>query len=79
MDFGMALQELRKGNRVIRKNWNGKGFWLKLQIPDEFSKMTEPYIYIEYPHEHPAYPNGCKVPWVSSQTDVMGEDWEVFQ
>jgi Protein of unknown function (DUF2829) len=77
MDFGMALQELKKGNRVFRSNWNGKEIWLQLQVPDEFSKMTEPYLYIEYPHGHPAYPNGSKVPWVGSQTDVLGQDWEV--
>lgn len=50
--------------------------WLKLQTPDANSKMTLPYIYIEYPVGHPAYPNGSRVPWLPSQTDLLSKDWE---
>ena len=49
--------------------------WLCLQVPDEHSKMTLPYIYIEYPVGHPAYPAGSRVPWLASQTDILAEDW----
>ena len=78
LDFGSALQELKKGRKVARAGWNGKDMWLCLQIPDENSKMTLPYIYIEYPQGHSAYPNGCRVPWLASQTDLLGEDWAVI-
>jgi hypothetical protein len=79
-DFGMALDSLRNGRRVARKGWNGKGMWLALQTPDANSKMTLPYIYIEYPKGHPAYPNGSRVPWLASQTDILARDWvEVFE
>jgi len=79
MDFGAALIALRGGHRVARTGWNGKGMWLKLQVPDENSKMTLPYIYIEYPEGHPAYPSGSRVPWLASQTDLLAEDWEIVQ
>lgn len=75
--FGWAIKQLHNGSRVCRFGWNGKGMWLSLQIPDEHSKMTLPYIYIEYPSGHPAYPEGCRVPWLPSQTDVLSLDWEV--
>jgi hypothetical protein len=74
-NLGWALNEMKCGNRVRRENWNGKGMWLALQVPDQFSKMTLPYIYIEYPAGHPAYPNGCRVPWLASQTDILADDW----
>lgn len=77
MDFGYALNALREGRAVYRSGWNGKGMWLKLQIPDLNSKMTLPYIYIEYPMGHPAYPDGAKVPWLASQTDLLSDDWEI--
>lgn len=77
MDFGAALIALRGGHRVARSGWNGKGMWLKLQIPDVNSLMTLPYIYIEYPEGHPAYPAGSRVPWLASQTDLLSIDWEV--
>lgn len=78
MDFGGALHALRDGERVARSGWNGKGMWLNLQRPDEHSEMTLPYIYIEYPEGHPAYPDGCRVPWLASQTDLLAADWVVL-
>jgi hypothetical protein len=78
MDFGYALNALREGRCVYRSGWNGKGMWLKLQIPDQNSKMTLPYIYIEYPLGHPAYPDGSRVPWLASQTDLLSNDWEML-
>lgn len=77
MDFGEALNALKDGERLCRSGWNGKGMWLKLQIPDVNSLMTLPYIYIEYPEGHPAYPAGSRVPWLASQTDLLSIDWEV--
>jgi hypothetical protein len=75
LNFGQALGWLKKGKAVYRSGWNGKGMWLQLQTPDANSKMTLPYIYIEYPKGHPAYPNGSRVPWLASQTDLLAEDW----
>lgn len=75
LNFGDALGRLREGGRVSRLGWNGKGMWLALQVPDANSKMTLPYIYIEYPVGHTAYPQGCRVPWLASQTDILANDW----
>jgi hypothetical protein len=77
LSIGEALALLREGRAVARKGWNGKNMWLKLQVPDAHSKMTLPYIYMEYPPGHPAYPDGCRVPWLASQTDILAEDWGV--
>ncbi len=77
MDFGDALALLKRGHRVARRGWNGKGMWINLQIPDAHSKMTLPYLYIEYPIDHPAYPRGSRVPWLASQTDILSEDWVI--
>ena len=49
MDFGAALQELKRGNKVARSGWNGKGLSIELQTPDENSKMTLPYLFMNYP------------------------------
>lgn len=44
--------------------------------------MTHEYIgtnlYIEYPEGHAAYPDGCRVPWLASQTDMLASDWSVL-
>lgn len=75
-DVGQAIELLKRGKTVRRTGWNGKNMWLALQRPDAHSKMTLPYIYIEYPVGHPAYPSGSRVPWLASQTDILANDWE---
>ena len=80
MDFGQALIELKNGNKVKRKGWNGDGIFLVLQVPDKNSKMTQPYIYIDtlgLKTNNPNAPKG-RVPWLASQTDMLAEDWEVI-
>jgi hypothetical protein len=71
-DFGNALVNLKSGKKVCRSGWNGKGMWLALQTPDEFSKMRRPYIYMSDAQE-------LLVPWLASQTDVLAEDWIVVE
>jgi hypothetical protein len=67
-DFGLALEVLKAGGVVTREGWNGKGQFLTLQIPDEHSKMTLPYIFI-------TTVQGDRVPWLASQTDLLADDW----
>jgi hypothetical protein len=74
--IGWAIKQMRNGLRVARSGWNGKGLWLELQVPDEHSKMTLPYVYINYPKDSANTP-GARVPWLASQTDLLATDWDV--
>ena len=76
-DFGLAIVAMKQGKRVAREGWNGKGMWLEQQVPDEHSKMTLPYLYLNYPADAINTP-GARVPWLASQTDVLAEDWVVL-
>lgn len=76
--FGHALLVLSDGGRVCREGWNGKGMWIELQVPDANSKMTLPYLYLNYPPCE-KYPNGARVPWLASQTDLLAEDWRIAE
>lgn len=78
-DFGGALAALREGKKVGRMGWNGNGIFIQLQVPDENSKMTSPYIYIDTFGLVTSNPNAPKsrVPWLASQTDMLAEDWYV--
>lgn len=67
-DFGAAIAHLKSGGKAARQNWNGKGMYLELQVPDENSKMTLPYIYMKTADDQ-------LVPWLASQSDVLAEDW----
>lgn len=76
MDFGDAIRALKEGKKVAREGWNGKGLWLELQVPDAHSKMTLPYVYLNYPQDAINTP-GARVPWLASQTDMLAEDWQI--
>lgn len=68
MDFGLALDSIKGGRKVARSGWNGNGMWVKLQKPEEGSKISLPYIYMRTVH-------GDLVPWTASQTDILADDW----
>lgn len=83
-DFGSAIKALKAGYKVAREGWNGKGLNVELQTPDEHSKMTLPYLFMNYPstpasENAPANHINARVPWLASQTDVLAEDWTIVE
>lgn len=81
MNFGEAIEVLKNKGTVARSGWNGKGIFIELQVPDENSKMTSPYIFIDTRGLETDNPNAPKsrVPWLASQTDMLAEDWEIVK
>ena len=80
MNFGEVLEALKQGESLAREGWNGKGIFIGLQKPDENSKMTSPYIFINttgLESSNEAAPKSL-VPWLASQTDMLAEDWVVI-
>lgn len=77
MNFGQAIHELQAGRKVARKGWKEKGIFVGLQIPDENSKMTSPYLFIDTTGLQTDNDDAPKsrVPWLASQTDTLAEDW----
>jgi len=77
MTFGLALEALKKGHKVSRKGWNGKGQWLYM-IPASHWETTRglelldgrPWIGIKTVDDK-------FMPWVASQSDMLVADWEV--
>ena len=69
LDFGDVVKKMKnRGGRFARAGWNGKNMYIELQVPDEHSKMTLPYIYMKTVQ-------GDLVPWLASQTDMLADDW----
>lgn len=73
MTFGQAIEHLKTGGKVARSGWDGKNMWLKLQVPDEHSKMSIPYIYIC------TITKDSLVPWTASQIDMLADDWTAVE
>lgn len=76
--FGEAIKYLKRGMKVARKGWNGKGMFLEYVEPymNRQFRLTEtnpagtflPWIGMK------TADNGF-VPWLASQTDMLADDW----
>jgi hypothetical protein len=88
MDFGKALELLKKGYHLARKGWNGKGMFVVMQkgypqgIPCNKQTalawgMKEGDLFRCEPYFQIKMTNGSHSMWVASTNDLLAEDWEV--
>lgn len=86
LPFGLAIEALKKGKRVTREGWNGKGQFLYLIKAMDLSSGLK-YGFGEYQGE-PAFTsaiaikttaNQIQVGWLASQSDMLAEDWMVLE
>lgn len=90
MTFGNALESLKRGARVARAGWNGKGMWLSLSNDrprviraDKFWSRNN----ADYAAENGGWAKVLPcitmktatgeilMGWLASQTDILAEDW----
>jgi hypothetical protein len=81
LNFGQAIEALKEGKKACREGWNGKGIFIELQRPDENSKMTFPYIFMDTTGliTDNEKAQKSRVPWLASQTDMLSEDWCIIE
>jgi hypothetical protein len=72
LSFGMAVDALKRGLKVTRRGWNGRGMWLRLVSASGLPPDHRPYIEM-------FTVDGKYVPWVASQSDLLVEDWELAE
>ena len=75
LGIGAVVMWLRAECSAYREGWNGKKQSIRLQVPDENSKMTEPYVYMEIQREDGLT---VRIPWLCSQADLLATDWVVM-
>lgn len=91
LTFGMALELLKKGEKVARLGWNGKGMFLTITegsvVSTENMRNDAVRTYYEEkqennvkicPHIDMKAADGTMViGWLASQTDMLAEDWVI--
>lgn len=86
-DFGWAIRHIKAGKRVAREGWNGKNMFIFL-VPGSTFKVNRPPLLGIYPegteidyHAHIDMRNasGVIVPWQSSQSDMLSNDWTIAE
>lgn len=95
MTFGEAIEALKKGYRVSRQGWNGKGMFLFLHERMECESVEGPKnVYIKTLNELKEKNGSVKfvpvicmkaatdevvVGWLASQTDMLSNDWTIIE
>lgn len=87
MSFGLAVEALKRGERVARAGWNGKGMWLVLDPGSTVSEVRPGSAYHKAgitgpftinPHIDMKTATGEMQPgWLASQTDMLADDWAI--
>ena len=85
MNFGLAIEAAKKGAKITRRGWNGKGMFLYYVPEGRYPARTDAAKSIAAEDgkvDYGAYiamktVQGNVVPWLASQTDILAEDWEI--
>lgn len=68
LNFGLALEAAKQGKGIRLPQW-GADVVIRAQYPDNYSKMTAPYLYVESRY-------GC-VPWRETMIELFSDDWQI--
>jgi len=70
LSFEMALSQVKQGKGMRLTHWS-PDVVIRAQFPDEHSKMTAPYLYVES--------RFGRVPWKETMIELFAENWEVVE
>lgn len=91
MTFGEAIEAMKRGKKVARKGWNGKGMYLWLLPATEVKKeWCRDHRLVEAMGERETLPclgsvrmftatKEVLTGWLASQTDMLSEDWCIVE
>ena len=84
MNFGLALEELKNGNKVKRSGWNGKDQYIELAervsyINSKGELINEGHLNIGNKVIAFIGTSGVQLGWLASQADMLAEDWELVK
>ena len=87
MSFGLAIEAAKKGAKITRRGWNGKGMFLYYVPEGRYPARTDAAKSIATEDgkvDYGAYiamktAQGNVVPWLASQADMLADDWEVVE
>lgn len=90
MNFGLAIEAAKKGARITRRGWNGKGMWVvyRTGYPEgipcnkntaEALGIPEGELFRVRPYLQMKCVDGSFQMWLASQSDILADDWEIVE
>ena len=78
--FGDAIKYLKRGLKVSRKGWNGKGMYLFVADGEDLTScLSEGDFECASSVCMKTAQNTICVGWLASQADMLSEDWTFFE
>lgn len=68
MNFGDAFEAAKVGKSMRLPQWK-EDVKIEAQYPDDNSKMTAPYLYVQSRYG--------RVPWKETMIELFSEEWEL--
>lgn len=84
MNFGLAIEAMKKGKKCRRAGWNGKNQHIELASAISYTSPEGVIVNAE----HDAIGNkaiafcgtsGIQMGWLASQADMLADDWEIVE
>lgn len=83
LTFGEALEAAKRGRKIAREGWNGKGQFVFVAEDLQFNTEADmsPIEGEVYVHDALVFcgTSGIQVGWLASQADMLSEDWFVME
>lgn len=84
LNFGLALEAAKKGKRIARAGWNGKGQWVELGRDIFYRHEDEPTLlacHDDIGSQALVFcgTRGSQVGWLASQADMLADDWLILE
>ena len=85
MGFGLALEAAKKGMRIARKGWNGKGMYVFLAHGMDFhtdadlSELDDQDVEVLDCLVMRTADGSICPGWLASQTDMLADDWMILE
>lgn len=90
LTFGLAIEAAKRGHKITRRGWNGKGMWVvyRTGYPEgipcnkntaEAVGIPEGTLFKVRPYLQMRCADGSFQMWLASQSDILEEDWEIVQ
>ena len=85
MNFGLAIEAMKKGLRVARNGWNGKGMYVFLAYEADFvtdadlSAFDQLEVEVSDMLVLKTAQDTFQPGWLATQSDILADDWYIVE
>ena len=84
LNFGLAIEATKKGQKIARRGWNGRNQYVELATNVSYKSCSNEVVNAD----HSAIGNaalafvgtsGVQLGWLASQADMLADDWYIVE